>query len=509
MIKFIDNFLNKITMYRLVLYCLIFFLLAAFLLCSLRILPYSPIALAISTIIITAACLFTNFIFSKIFQAPTNVESSYITALILALIIMPPRLTDYSQFFSIAIWAAVWSIASKYILAIKKKHILNPAAFSVALLAFTINQSASWWIGTAYMAPFVLIGGLLVTKKIRRFDLVLSFFTIASAAIISSSVLRGSTFIAAIEKMLLETPILFFAFIMLTEPITAPPTRIFRIWYGAITGFLFAPWAHVGLIYSTPELSLLLGNIFSYIVSPKEKLVLGLEKKIQAASGVYDFLFASDQNLNFKAGQYLEWTLEHAHPDNRGNRRYFTVASSPTEEKIRIGVKFYPDSSSFKNNLASMNAGDTIIASQLAGEFILPKNIEQKSVFIAGGIGITPYRSMIKYLLDKGEKRPITIFYSNTSPADIAYKDIFDEAEMELGIKTVYTITNAKNDFPDWQGKRGMIDQKMIMEEVPDYKERIFYLSGPHGMVTAFSEMLKKIGVPKWRIKKDFFPGFV
>jgi len=114
--------------------------------------------------------------------------------------------------------------------------------------------------------------------------------------------------------------------------------------------------------------------------------------------------------------------------DSRGNRRYFTIASSPTEKELRLGVKFYPNGSSFKKALASMNEADTIIASQLSGDFIMPSNKKKKLVFIAGGIGITPFRSMIKYLIDTKQKRDIVLIYSNRTKTDVIYKNIFDSA---------------------------------------------------------------------------------
>ncbi|HBO97684.1 MAG TPA: oxidoreductase, partial [Candidatus Omnitrophica bacterium] len=129
-----------------------------------------------------------------------------------------------------------------------------------------------------------------------------------------------------------------------------------------------------------------------------------------------------------------------------------------------------------------------------------------KLVFIAGGIGITPFRSMIKYLLDMDERRDIILLYSNFKPDDIIYKDIFDQAGKRLGIKTVYTITD-KPCPKDWAGENCFIDEAMIKKAVPDYKERTFYLSGSHNMVVAFSEILPKMGVKKSRIKSDFFPG--
>lgn len=508
MLNFADNFLNKTTMYRLVLYVLVFLYLAALILSLFGVLPYSWSDLIASVVVITAVSFITNFIFARVYEAPDNVESIYITALILVFIITPPQMGDYSQYLTLAIWASIWSMASKYIFAVRKKHIFNPAALAVALTALTINQPATWWVGTIYMLPFVLIGGFLVVRKMRRTDLVSSFFVGALVTIVGMALYKGANPTTAIYNTLIRSSFFFFAFIMLTEPLTTPPRRWLRIAYGALVGFLFAPNIHIGAIYFTPELALIAGNVFSYAVSPKEKLILKLKDCIKIASDTYDFVFANDKKFKFKPGQYMEWTLKHRDPDSRGNRRYFTIASAPTESDVRIGIKFYPEPSSFKNHLANLPAGAEIVASQRAGDFVLPANKNQKLVFIAGGIGVTPFRSMIKHLLDMNEERNIILLYSNKTVADIAYKDIFDSAQMKLGIKTVYAITDPGEVPAGWTVRRGFIDANLIKGEVPDYLERTFYISGPHGMVSAFEVTLKNMGVKRSNIKTDYFPGF-
>src|SRR5260221_1560729 len=172
MIKFIDRVLNTITMYRLVLYYLIFLLAIAIILCYLGILPYDPLTLLFSIGFLLAVSGITNAIFAWAFKAPANVESVYISALILALILTPARPSHDLLFLG---WAAVLANASKYIVAINKKHLFNPVAFAVALTALTIDQTASWWVGTLSMLPFILLGGILVVRKIQRTDLVVSF----------------------------------------------------------------------------------------------------------------------------------------------------------------------------------------------------------------------------------------------------------------------------------------------------------------------------------------------
>lgn len=504
--NFIDNFLNTITMYRLLLYYLIGLLLIALVLSFVHVLPFSPFSLIISTLFVTAVCLATNEFFSQAFNAPTNIESAYITALILALILSPiASFQDVWLFF----WAGVLAMASKYILALGKKHVFNPVAIAVVLTSIGFNGSASWWVGTITLAPFVCIGGFLVVRKIRREDLVYGFFATALLTIGFFVTVSGQNLMSTVQHLLLNSSLLFLAFVMLTEPLTTPPTKKLQIMYGAIVGFLFAPQIHLAGIYSTPELALCVGNIFSYMVSPKYKLLLKLKEKLQYGTDILDFHFFLDKKLVFIPGQYMEWTLPHNHPDNRGNRRYLTIASSPTEATLNLGVKFYPKGSSYKKALATLGGTTPLVGAQLAGDFTLPKNPQEKCVFMAGGIGITPFRSMIKYLVDMKEPRPIILFYANKIVSEIAYIDVFEQARKQLGIKTVYTLTDINTVPKGWLGETGRVDSLMIQREVPDYKERVYYLSGPHAMVTGYEKTLQEMGIKNNQIKKDFFPGFV
>ncbi|MDR3559366.1 MAG: RnfABCDGE type electron transport complex subunit D [Candidatus Pacebacteria bacterium] len=507
MFNFIDKILNRITMYRLVLYYLLGIWLIALGLAFFGILPLSPLAMIVSLGFILAVSWIANVIFARIFAVPTNAESYFITALILALIISPLSPSSGFDYLWFMAFAALWAIASKFILAIRGKHIFNPAAAAVVLTAATVGQSASWWIGNAYLALPVFLGGLLIVRKIRRTDLAISFFAAAAASIVLPGLARGTDLWTILNNTLFHSPLLFFAFVMLTEPLTTPPRRTGRIFYGVLVGILFSPAFHLGSLYLTPELALIIGNIFSYIISPKQKLILRLEEIFPLGPDLWELVFASDKKFNFRPGQYLEWTMGQDKPDRNGNRRYFTIASSPTENRLRIGVKGNNGKSSFKQALLGMKRGDTIVASQLAGDFTLPKDKGEKLVFIAGGIGITPFRSMIKYMLDREERRDAILFYSSKTPQELAYRNIFDSAA-QLGIRTIYSATEQKTPSLAWC-QRGRIDDQAICSELPDFRERTYFISGPQGMVTGYKKMLRGLGIPARQIKTDYFPGFV
>jgi ferredoxin-NADP reductase len=203
----------------------------------------------------------------------------------------------------------------------------------------------------------------------------------------------------------------------------------------------------------------------------------------------------------------MEVTFAHPQPDSRGTRRFFTIASSPTEENLHLGVRFYTDGSSFKRALSRIDGRTTMLAGQVAGDFTLPHNPKQKLVFIAGGIGITPFRSMLKYLLDMHQPRDIVLFYVNRTADEIAYTDILSEAQTKLGIRVFYTLTNTEAHPRNWQGLVGRVDAHMLQKMVPDYDERIYYVSGPSEMVRASERMLKNMRLKNDQIKKDFFPG--
>jgi ferredoxin-NADP reductase/Na+-translocating ferredoxin:NAD+ oxidoreductase RnfD subunit len=505
MIRRLDKFLDGITMYRLMLYYLGALLAAAFGLSVMGNLHYNPFYLAISTALLIASCWLLNRVFAAIFNAPVNAESSIITALILALIITP-KPTSYDFLFFLA--APGLAIASKYILTINRKHIFNPAAIAVALTAFGPRQTASWWVGTTVMLPFVLIGGVLVARKIRHERMIFSFFAATTAVTILYSLIGGSNVIAGLQNMALSSPAFFLGFAMLTEPLTSPTTAKKQNWYAVLVGFLLPPQVHIFNLYSSPELALIAGNIFAYVVSSKTKITPIFKQKLLIAANTLEFVFAPGKKFAYEPGQYMEFTVPHQQIDARGSRRYFTLASSPTEPDLRIGVKFYDKGSSFKRALMDVDASTLLSASQIAGNFTLPKDPTQKLVFIAGGIGVTPFRSMVKYLIDTSDHRAVTLLYSARTEADFAYKELFEQARQAIGLRVFYGVADANAEVGDTHGFAGYITAEIIQKAVPDYADAIFYVSGTHQMVTNMHDVLLGMGIHEKAIKSDFFPGY-
>jgi ferredoxin-NADP reductase/Na+-translocating ferredoxin:NAD+ oxidoreductase RnfD subunit len=503
--KNIDKYLDRITMYRLLLYYLGAILALALILGAVGILHYSPTAITMSALFTVVVCWITNSVFSRVYHTPSNPESSLITALILTLIITPPPSAQGYLFLAAAGGLA---IASKYILSFRYKHIFNPAAIAIVLTAIGPRESASWWVGTASLLPVVIFGGYLMVRKMRRVQTTLLFLAVALLTIVIFASINGKNSISTVSATLGHSPLFFLAFVMLTEPLTSPTTRKWQLWYVVIVGIVFSPDIHLGTIYSTPELALVLGNLFAFTVTPKVRSLVRLTGKQKWGSSTYDFIFTPSNPFTYRPGQYIELTLPHGSTDNRGSRRYFTLASSPTEKLLRVGARFYEPGSSFKTSLLSSTDTTQIAMGQLGGDFILPDDPTKKLVFIAGGIGITPFRSMLQYLIDTNDSRSVSLFYSERSSNELVYTDVITAAQKKIGARIFYMLSNQNGDVPSGM-YRGKITSNLLSERLGDrLSDSWYYISGPQPMVESMRQQLYELGVSRSQVKTDYFSGY-
>ena len=225
----------------------------------------------------------------------------------------------------------------------------NPSAFAAAVFGFT-SAGVSWWITDLYMLPVVSLVGLLILRKTRRFYI---FFSFLLGFFVTYFIYYGSyDFVESIQNAFFFWPIMFFGTVMLIEPTTLPPRIRQQIMYGFLIGiFLGNPVKIIGGVYTSPEITLVLANIASFALGLKRKIKMAFYDKLELAKNCYEFIFRPDQVIKFRAGQYLEWSLPHVHQDARGIRRYFTIASAPNDEFVKLGIKFNDYSSSFKKYL--------------------------------------------------------------------------------------------------------------------------------------------------------------
>lgn len=223
---------------------------------------------------------------------------------------------------------------------------------------------------------------------------------------------------------------------------------------------------------------------------------LKLIEKRQETPDVTSFIFSAAEPLVWKAGQFLHYVLHHRPTDDRGSDRWFTNSAAPFEKHVRITTRITSDAgSTFKKKLISLVEGKSIEVSLVDGDFTLD-DPNKEHVFIAGGIGITPFRSILAQLDHDRKPINVTLLYSNRDRHIVYQKELEEIAKNNPNFTIHYIFS------PDH------IDEKKMREVVQDLKKPIFYVSGPEPMVDALGETLKKMGIAEDHIKQDWFPGY-
>jgi len=223
---------------------------------------------------------------------------------------------------------------------------------------------------------------------------------------------------------------------------------------------------------------------------------------VQRTYDVRSFRFERSDGFNFVPGQYMYVTLKR---DGKELEKHFTISSSPTEPS-HLELTKRLTGHEYSNALVALKPGDIVTIDAPHGDFTFIGEHERVAM-LSGGIGITPLRSMIRYATDKGLTTNITLLYSNHSDDDIVFGDELDEmARHNANLKVVNTITSPS---AKWNGPVGRIDGEMLRREMPDYSNRVAYVSGPSRMVNDITDMLRKeLKMPKDQIKKEYFPGY-
>jgi ferredoxin-NADP reductase/nitrite reductase/ring-hydroxylating ferredoxin subunit len=238
-----------------------------------------------------------------------------------------------------------------------------------------------------------------------------------------------------------------------------------------------------------------------------EKLSLKLLGKDKLeGSDIMTFNF-SRGGLDYAAGQFAYFRLEGVSGDPKGPIRHFTIASSPTEENhilLSTRIRDTP----YKQKLAALAVGTNVVTWGPQGEFTL--HADRPAVFLSGGIGVTPFRSMVKYATDKALPTQIVMFDSNRNIENILYKNEFDKwAKENRNLRIIYTITD-EDKSGEWQGESGRIDKNMLRRQLSEKQiaESVYYVCGPPGMLKAMQGILSEMQIPKDRIKVEEFTGY-
>ena len=226
-------------------------------------------------------------------------------------------------------------------------------------------------------------------------------------------------------------------------------------------------------------------------------------RKEPEAKNIYTFYFRPEKPVRYIAGQFTELYLPHAGKDKRSDKRFFTLSSSPHEELLTITTNFTsPNGSTFKSELANLKKGQPVNLASPMGDFVLPKDPTIPLIFVAGGIGCTPFHSIVSWLDNQNEKRDITLLYSAKTLDKVAFGSTFKK----LGKNFKIILQNAPE---NWRGPTGKFSADLIQELAEITPEHYIYVSGPEPMVETISKDLKKAGINKRHTYTDFFPGYI
>jgi ferredoxin-NADP reductase len=232
---------------------------------------------------------------------------------------------------------------------------------------------------------------------------------------------------------------------------------------------------------------------------------LKLENREQIAEDTLSLLWAKPEEFAFDAGQFLEFKLP---GDNQNDEtRIFSIASAPSEPQIRIATR--ARDSAFKKEFLNLSIGTEVPVEGPMGTFLLHEGPSQPAIFLAGGIGITPFRSMILQATSGSDAPSMILFYSNRRPEDAAFlSELIQLDRRSDRFRLVATMTQQDQSEQPWEGETGHIDRSMLERYIDKLDLPRFYVAGPPGMVTDMTELLRQSSVPQENLRAEKFAGY-
>ena len=229
--------------------------------------------------------------------------------------------------------------------------------------------------------------------------------------------------------------------------------------------------------------------------------------RTDVAEGTMAFQFEKPHGFVFKAGQYIDLTLSGSQAGSSdGLTHTFSIASSPSDEELLVTTRMR--NTVFKRAISSLRIGSRVRIEGPMGSFSLHKNTARPAVFLAGGIGIAPFLSMLSYATEEKLRHPIVLFYANRNLEDAAFIDALWKLERaNPRFRFVPTLTRAANNNR-WKGKTGHISSEMLATHVGILRGPIYYLAGPPTMVAAARRTLSEVAVDEDDIRTEEFAGY-
>jgi ferredoxin-NADP reductase len=217
---------------------------------------------------------------------------------------------------------------------------------------------------------------------------------------------------------------------------------------------------------------------------------------------VRSFRFAKPQTLNYKPGQFMLVTIKAE--DGKQLTKPFSISSSPTEKTHVEFTKKLSDSE-FSAALKALKTGDWAVIDAPYGKFTF-EGEHEKIGLLAGGIGITPFRSICRYCTDMRLNTKVTLLFGNRTENDIAFKEELEAMQKQNKNLRIVFILNEPGS--EWKGSTGVITAEMVKKEIPDYKETVFYTCGPPVMVEIMEKVIEQLGLPKMQLNREYFAGY-
>jgi ferredoxin-NADP reductase len=238
------------------------------------------------------------------------------------------------------------------------------------------------------------------------------------------------------------------------------------------------------------------------------KTTVKLARKELVAEGTMAFYFEKPLGFGYKSGQTIDLTLENPpETDAEGNSRTFSLITAPYEENLGIATRLRD--TAFKRVLKNMPAGSGLTLEGPSGSLTLHNDVSKPAVFLAGGIGITPFYSLAKNAAELKLPHKIYLFFSNRRPEDSAFLAALQDLEkLNPNFKLIATMTDMAKSSQPWSGPTGYVTKDLILSEVPNFNQAIAYVAGPAAMVSAMHKILNDAGMNDDYIRIEEFAGY-
>lgn len=231
-------------------------------------------------------------------------------------------------------------------------------------------------------------------------------------------------------------------------------------------------------------------------------------KHIKIAKDTYSLYFKRPDGFDFIAGQYNRWTLPMTATDGRGSSRFFTISSPPSEKNFLV-VTTKIVQSDFKKELLQLHENQEIKLFGPMGQFMLDKNNSAENIFIGGGIGITPFYSILMNAAAINSTKKLTLFASFQTPEEMVFlNELTDITKAHPNINIIYTLTKPETSHISWNGEKGRITEGLLKKHIKDISKSIFYLVGPPLMVDETQKLLEAMKIRNENIRTEQFTGY-